>query len=111
MVSKKDLNKAELETVRISKNPIMEVTAKGKVQTNEEATVYVRELDSFVTVMASWKYTGSFFHLENSAKNLGTTTIGPVARNQKNGKKNSLRHIKKCAIRRNWFINEFLYSK
>ena len=46
MVSKKDLNKAELETVRISKNPMMVVTAKGEVQTNEEATVYVRELDS-----------------------------------------------------------------
>ena len=51
MVSKKDLNKAELETVRISKNPIMVVTADGEVQTKEEATVYVRELDLFVTVV------------------------------------------------------------
>ena len=50
MVSKKDVNKAELETVRISKNPIMVVTAKGEVQT-KEATVYVRELGLFVTVM------------------------------------------------------------
>ena len=51
MVSMKDLNKAELETVRISKNPIMVVTANGEVQTKEEATVCVRELDLFVTVM------------------------------------------------------------
>ena len=51
MVSKKDLNKAELETVRISKNPIMVVTANGEVQTEEEATVYVRELDLLLTVM------------------------------------------------------------
>ena len=64
MVSKKDLNKAELETVRISKNPIMVVTANGEVQKNEEATVYVRELDSFVTVMLLEKHP-QFFHLEN----------------------------------------------
>ena len=32
MVGKKDLNKAELETVRISKNPMMTVTASGEVQ-------------------------------------------------------------------------------
>ena len=51
MVSKKDLDKAELENVRISKNPIMVVTANGEVQTKEEATVCVRELDLFVTVM------------------------------------------------------------
>ena len=41
LVSKKDLSKAELETVRMSKNPIMVVTANGEVQTKEEATVYV----------------------------------------------------------------------
>ena len=51
MVSKKDLNKAEFETVRISKNPIMVVTTNGEVQTKEEATVYVLELEKFVTVM------------------------------------------------------------
>ena len=51
MVSKKDLNKAELKTVRISKNPTMVLTANDEVQAKEEATVYVRELDLFVTVM------------------------------------------------------------
>ena len=51
MVSKKDLNKAELETVRISTNPIMVVTANGEVPAKEEAAVYVRELDLFVTLM------------------------------------------------------------
>ena len=38
MVSKKDLNKADLETVRISKNPTMVMTASGKVLAKEEAT-------------------------------------------------------------------------
>ena len=51
MNSKKDLNETALETVRISKNPIMVVTANGEVQTKEETTVFVRELDLFVTVM------------------------------------------------------------
>ena len=50
-VSKKYLNKAELETVRISKNPTTVMTANGEVLAKEEATVYVRELDLFVTVM------------------------------------------------------------
>ena len=51
MVSKKDLNSAELETVKVSKNPTTVVTANGEVLTNEETTVYVKELDLFVTVM------------------------------------------------------------
>ena len=51
MVSKRDLNSAELETVRISKNPTMVMTANGEVQTREEANLYVKELDLFVTVM------------------------------------------------------------
>ena len=49
MVSKKDLNSAGLETMRIS--PTTVITANGEVQTREEATVYVRELDLFVKVM------------------------------------------------------------
>ena len=49
MVSRKDLNSAELETVRVSESPV--VTADGEVRTKEEATVYVRELDFLVTVM------------------------------------------------------------
>ena len=51
MVCKRDLNSAELETMRISKSPTTVVTANGEVQTREEATVYVRELELFVTVM------------------------------------------------------------
>ena len=50
-VSKRDLNSAELETMRTSKNPTTVMTANGEVQTREEATVCVEELDQFVTVM------------------------------------------------------------
>ena len=50
MLSRKGLNSAELETVRVSKSPTTVVTANVEVYTKEEATVYVKELDSFVTV-------------------------------------------------------------
>ena len=50
MLSKKDLNSAELETVKVSISPTTVVTANGEVQTKEEATVSVKELDLFVTV-------------------------------------------------------------
>ena len=49
--SRKDLNSAELETVRVSQSPTTVVTANGEVLTEEEAKVHVRELDLFVTVM------------------------------------------------------------
>ena len=51
VVSRKDLNSAALETVRISKSPTMVLTASGEVPTKEEATVHVWELDLFVTVL------------------------------------------------------------
>ena len=51
MVSRKDLKSAKLEPVRISKSPTTVVTANGEVLAEEEATVYVRQLDLFVTVM------------------------------------------------------------
>ena len=39
MISKKDLNFAELETVTTSRSPTTVITANGEVQTHEEATV------------------------------------------------------------------------
>ena len=51
LVSKRDPDFAELETVKISKSPTTVMTANGQVQSREEATVYVKELDLFVTVM------------------------------------------------------------
>ena len=50
MLSLKDLSSAELETVKVSKSPTTVVAANGEVLTKEEAKVYVKELDLFVTV-------------------------------------------------------------
>ena len=50
MLNKKDLTSDEMDTLRRSRNPTTVVTANGEVQTNEEAQVYVHDLDLFVTV-------------------------------------------------------------
>ena len=50
MISKKDLNDAEMDTVTKSCSPMIVITANGEVQTHEEATVYVKELGFFLTV-------------------------------------------------------------
>ena len=51
MVSKRDFNSAELETMRTSRSPTTVMTANGEMQTIEEATVYDKQLDLFVKVM------------------------------------------------------------
>ena len=50
MISKKDLNDAEMDTLTKSWSPTIVITSNGEVQTHEEATVYVKELDIFLTV-------------------------------------------------------------
>ena len=50
MISKKDLSKAEMDTLTKSCSPTIVITANGEVQTHEEATVYVKELDIFLTM-------------------------------------------------------------
>ena len=50
MLSGKDLSSDELDTLRRSRNPTTVLTANGEVHTNEEAQVYVQDLDLFVTV-------------------------------------------------------------
>ena len=50
MISKKDLSDAEMGTLTKSCSPTIVITANGEVQTHEEATVNVKELDVFLTV-------------------------------------------------------------
>ena len=52
-LSRKGLNSAELVTVRVSRTPSEVITANGEVQANDEATVYVKDLDLFATVPRS----------------------------------------------------------
>ena len=50
MISKKDLSNAEMDTLTKSRSPTKVKTANGEVQTHEEAIVYVKELDIFLTM-------------------------------------------------------------
>ena len=50
MISKKDLAEAEMDTLTKSCSPTIVLTAIGEVQTHEEAIVYVKELDIFLTM-------------------------------------------------------------
>ena len=50
MISKEDLNDAAMDTLTKSCSPTIVITAKGEVQTHEEATVYVKELNICLTL-------------------------------------------------------------
>ena len=50
MISKMDLSNAEMDTLTKSCTPTIVITANGEVQTHEEATVYVKELNIFLTM-------------------------------------------------------------
>ena len=50
MITKKDLNSADMDTLTTSRSPTTVITANGEVQTHEEATVYVKALDIFLTM-------------------------------------------------------------
>ena len=87
MLSRKDLNSAEWEIVKVSENPTTVVTANGEVQTKEEATVYVKELDLFVTVMLL-EDTPAVLSLGKLCENHGYSYhIGPVVRNHISSKR------------------------
>ena len=88
LLSRKDLNSAELETVRESRNPTTVLTASGEVEANEEAAVYVKDFDVFLT-----------------GQIVATTTeipmSGPVVKNHILSKtvRNTMQHGECCALR------------
>ena len=112
MVSKRDLNSVELETMSISKNPTTVVTANGEVQTREEATVYVKELDLFVTVMLL-EETPAVLSLGKLCEDHGKTyhwTSGQKKKNTSHQKRqnNQLQKSELRTIRCSWPVDEFL---
>ena len=50
MISKKDLSNAEMDALTKSCSPTTVIPANGEVQTQEEAIVYVKELEKFLTM-------------------------------------------------------------
>ena len=79
MISKKDLSDAEMDTWTKSCSPTTVITANGEVQTHEEATVYVKELDIFLT-MKVLENTSSVL-LESFAVKRDIPTNGSMVKN------------------------------
>ena len=50
VIRKKDLSDAGMDTLTKSCSPTKFITANGEVQTHEEATVHVKELEKFLTM-------------------------------------------------------------
>ena len=82
VVINRDVNSAELETMRTSRSPTTVMTANGEVQTGEEGTVYVKEWDLFVTDML----------LEETPPVLSLGT-GPAVKNHISPKKKRAREL------------------
>ena len=59
MISKKDLSDAEMDTLTKSCSPTIVITANGEVQTHEEATVYVKELEYILDYESPRKHASS----------------------------------------------------
>ena len=79
MVSEKDLNSAELETMRTSRSPTTVMTANGEVRTREEATLYVKELD-YSSMLCFFKNPPQCFYWGNTAMNMGTRITSKAVR-------------------------------
>ena len=75
MVSEKDLNSAELETMT-SRSPTTVMTANGEVRANKEATAYV----TYSSKLCFLKKLPQCFHSGNSAKNMGTRITGKAVK-------------------------------
>ena len=87
MISKKDLSDAEMDTLTKSCSPTIVITAHGEVQTHEEAIVYVKELEKFLTMKSSI-IRQQYCRLESFAMKTGIPTNGSMVKNHislKNG--------------------------
>ena len=80
MISKKDLSDAEMDTLTKSCSPTTVITANGEVQTHEEAIVYVKELDIFLT-MKVLEDTPAVLSQESFAMNTDTHRSGSTVKN------------------------------
>ena len=88
------------------------MTANGEVQTREEATVYVEQLDLFVTVMLL-EGTPAVLSLGKLCEDHGYTYYWTSCQKPhltKKRKRIDCKYFKLCALRSPWFINEFLHN-
>ena len=80
MISKKDLSNADLDALTTSRSPTTVTTANGGVQTYEEAIVYVKELEIFLTVKVL-QTRQQYCRSESIAMKTGIPTNGSMVNN------------------------------
>ena len=76
----KDLSNAEMDALTKSCSPTIVITANGEVQTHEEAIVYVKELDIFLTMKSSTTHQ-QYYRSESYAMKTGIPTNGSMVKN------------------------------
>ena len=109
MISKKDLNPAEMDTLTKSCSLTMVITVNGEVQTHEEATVYVKELDIFLTekVLENTPAVVSLGKLCDENRYSDEWINGQKPHLIKNGIRIQLQHGELRSDRGSWFVIEF----
>ena len=103
MISKKDLSDAEMDTLTKSCSPTIVITANGEVQTHGEATVFVKELDKFLTFIKCSKARQQHCRSESFAMKTDIPTNGSTVKNHISLKTGFGYH----AIRRTSFLSWF----
>ena len=81
MISKKDLSDAEMDTLTKSCSPTTVITSIGEVQTHEEATVYVKELNIFLTMKVLEDTRQQYCRLESFAMKTDILKNGSMVKN------------------------------
>ena len=112
MISKKDLSDAEMDTLTKSRSPTTVITANGEVQTHEEAIVYVKELDIFLT-MKVLEDTPAVLSLGKLCDEHGYSyewINGQKPHLIKKRDSDTMQHGGLRSDRGSWFINEFFFK-
>ena len=104
MISKKDLNSPELETMTTSESPMTVFAANGEVQTNEEATVFVRKFDIFLTMKLS-RIRQQFYRWGSFAMNMDIDMNGPSVKNHISLKMVFEYSVIRKTSYQSWFLN------
>ena len=109
MISKKNLNSAEMDTLEKSCSPTIVITANGEVQTHEEVTVYVKELVIFLTmkVLDNTPAVLSFGKLCHEHGYSCEWVNGQKPHLIKKRYADTVQHGERRSDRGSWFVNKF----
>ena len=111
MISKKDLSDAEMDTLTKSCNPTVVISDNGEVQTHEEATVYVKELDIFLT-MKALENTSAVLSLGKLCDENGYSCEwinGQKTTSHSKLDSDTMQHRELRSDRGSWFVNKFVF--